>query len=72
MGEGRQRLGLVPCLDRIDQPDVLFEDLEEVAWIAPSPHLHQADKTAQLVHLGFAGSSTRMASTVCFPRRTCS
>jgi hypothetical protein len=51
---------------------VLFEDLEEVAWIAPSPHLHQADKTAQLVHLGFAGSSTRMASTVCFPRRTCS
>ena len=49
MGERFQRCVLIPLLDRVDQPLVLLEDSEQVTWIAPRPHLHEADESSQLV-----------------------
>ena len=49
LGERRQGALLVPLLDRVDEPHVLVQDPEQVTWIAPRPHLHQADETAELV-----------------------
>jgi hypothetical protein len=48
-GERRQSSVLIPRLDRVDQPLVLLEDLEQVPWIAPRPHLHEADEPSQLI-----------------------
>ena len=54
MGERRQSSLLIPLLDRVDQSLVLFEDPEQVTWIAPRPHMHQPDESAQLVQeLGY-------------------
>jgi hypothetical protein len=49
MAERREGGRFVPLLDGIDQPHMLLEDPEQVAWIAARPHLHQADESAQLV-----------------------
>jgi hypothetical protein len=54
IGERRQSFVLIPLLDRVDQALVLLEDLEQVAWIAPRPHLHKADEASELVQeLGY-------------------
>lgn len=49
MAEGLESSFLVPLFDGIDKPFVLFEDAEQMTWIAPRPHLHQPDEPSQLV-----------------------
>ncbi len=49
MGKRRQSSLHIPLLDCVDEPLMLREDPEQVTWIAPRPHLHQADEPAQLV-----------------------
>lgn len=49
VGERRPGSLWIATLDGIDEPLVLLQDLEQVTWIAPRLHVHQADESTQLV-----------------------